>query len=121
MNVERVSKNWRWLSAFFVVIVGLASYYAFALYRGAAMDSLEALGQAELALVVGYTVFLCLLAKDLGENRAIWVIAVFVFVPIGFLYSYPRMSLTVSQAKKRLNSSRANGTEVVNSNNGGGA
>jgi uncharacterized membrane protein YobD (UPF0266 family) len=104
MDVARLEKNRRWMSAFFVGTLGVASYGVFASLRGNGSANLDPLFWIALVLAIGYIFFLCSLAKQLGENAIMWAVAVIVVVPIGFLYTYPRMLFYVSQAKRRLTS-----------------
>lgn len=102
MDIARLEKNRRWMSAFFVGAFGVASYSAFAFLRGNKSADLNPMFWITLVLAFGYIFFLCSLARQLGENAIMWAAAVIFVVPIGFLYTYPRMYFYVSQAKRRL-------------------
>jgi hypothetical protein len=92
------------LSAFFAAVLGSVTYCAIATHRGVAPDSLNPFFWLTFAFAVGYIFFLCSLAKQLGENPLNWALAVIILVPVGLLYTYPRMWFYVSEAKRRLTS-----------------
>jgi hypothetical protein len=91
MDVVRLLRSRGWLSAFFVAVLGLVLYCVFAIHSGVAPDGLNPLFWVTLAFLSGYIFFLCSLAKQLGENPLKWAMAVIILMPVGFLYTCPRM------------------------------
>jgi hypothetical protein len=102
MDIAKLNARRNWLSFFFFGVFACLGYIFVAQSHGVSPDNLDWVFWAIVACALGYLVFICLLANQLDEKPVHWVLGLVIFPVIGFLYTYPRMLLYISAAKKRV-------------------